>query len=106
MILYFHGGVYVIGSAIPRCRSWPIWQADNARVVSVDYRLAPEHPYPAAVEDAKAAYEGLLDQGTEPGNIAFSGESAGGGLAVAALLAVKEAGYADARRGLRHVALG
>ncbi|HWF16990.1 MAG TPA: alpha/beta hydrolase [Acidimicrobiales bacterium] len=93
VILYFHGGVYVIGSANA---SMPL-VADLARrtrtkVVSVDYRLAPEHPHPAAVEDAKAVYEGLLSQGVEPGNIAFSGESAGGGLAVAALLAIRDAG--------------
>ncbi len=93
VILYFHGGVYVIGSANA---SMPL-VADLARrtrskVVSVDYRLAPEHPHPAAVEDAMALYEGLLSQGTAPGNIAFSGESAGGGLVVAALLAISDVG--------------
>jgi len=70
----------------------PIWQGGrNAKVVSVDYRLAPEHPYPAAIDDAKAAYEGLLAQGSDPSNIAVSGESAGGGLAVALLLALRDA---------------
>jgi acetyl esterase/lipase len=59
--------------------------------VSVDYRLAPEYPYPAAIDDAKAAYEGLLAQGIDPGNIAVSGESAGGGLAIALLLALRDA---------------
>lgn len=92
VVLYFHGGVYVIGSA---ASSVPL-VADLARrtktkIISVDYRLAPENPYPAAVNDAKAAYEGLLAQGVDPHDIAFSGESAGGGLAVAALLAVKDA---------------
>jgi monoterpene epsilon-lactone hydrolase len=91
-ILYFHGGVYVIGSANA---STPL-AADLARrtgtrVVSVNYRLAPEHPFPAAVEDAKAVYEGLLSRGLDPNSIAFSGESAGGGLAVAALLASRDA---------------
>src|SRR5580692_4569319 len=67
VILYFHGGVYVIGSA---AASVPL-VADLARrtgtkVITVDYRLAPENPYPAAVQDARAAYEGLLQQGVEP----------------------------------------
>jgi acetyl esterase/lipase len=92
-VLYFHGGVYVIGSAdssVPLVAD--LSRRTKARVISVDYRLAPENPYPAAVEDAKAAYQGLLAQGVDPGNIAFAGESAGGGLAVAALLAAKDAG--------------
>jgi acetyl esterase/lipase len=91
-ILYFHGGVYVIGSAdssVPLAAD--LARRSNAKVVSVDYRLAPENPYPAAVEDAKAAYEGLLSQGLEPSNIAISGESAGGGLTAAVLLALRDA---------------
>ncbi len=92
-ILYFHGGVYVIGSAkASMSLVADLARRTCARVVSVNYRLAPEHPYPAAVEDARAVYRGLLDQGTEPSSIAFSGESAGGGLAVAALLALRDAG--------------
>src|SRR5882724_6398778 len=77
VILYFHGGVYVIGSAdssVPLVGD--LARRTNTRVVSVDYRLAPENPYPAAVEDARAAYEGLLSQGVDPSNIAISGESA------------------------------
>ena len=66
--------------------------ANRAKVVTVDYRLAPEHPYPAAVDDARAAYEGLLAQGVDPRQIALAGESAGGGLAVATLLALRDAG--------------
>jgi monoterpene epsilon-lactone hydrolase len=91
-ILYFHGGVYVIGSANA---SMPLVadlaRRTRAKVVSVNYRLAPENPYPAAVEDAQAVYKGLLSQGDDPSSIAFSGESAGGGLAVAALLALRDA---------------
>jgi epsilon-lactone hydrolase len=93
VILYFHGGVYVIGSAEA---SVPL-VADLARrtatkVITVDYRLAPENPYPAALQDARAAYEGLLQQGVDPGRIALAGESAGAGLAVATLLALRDAG--------------
>jgi acetyl esterase/lipase len=92
VILYFHGGVYVIGSAgssVPLVAD--LARRTHTKVVTLDYRLAPENPYPAAVEDARAAYAGLLSQGVDPGNIAFAGESAGGGLAVAALLASRDA---------------
>jgi acetyl esterase/lipase len=64
----------------------------GARVITLDYRLAPEHPFPAAVDDARDAYQGLLEQGVDPGQIALAGESAGGGLAVATLLALRDAG--------------
>jgi monoterpene epsilon-lactone hydrolase len=93
VILYFHGGVYVIGSAaasVPLVGDLVRRTGTNA--VTLEYRLAPEHPYPAAVDDARAAYEGLLDRGVVPGRIALAGESAGGGLAVATLLALREAG--------------
>src|SRR5581483_9784219 len=93
VILYFHGGVYVIGTAaatVPLVGD--LARRTGARAFTVEYRLAPEHPYPAAVEDARAAYEGLLAQGVEPGQIALAGESAGGGLAVATLLALRAAG--------------
>jgi monoterpene epsilon-lactone hydrolase len=93
VILYFHGGGYVIGSAdssVPLAAE--LAQRTGAKVVAVDYRLAPEHPFPAAVDDAAAAYQGLLSQKVPPGNIALAGESAGGGLVVAAALALRDAG--------------
>jgi epsilon-lactone hydrolase len=93
VILYFHGGVYVIGTAtasVPLVGD--LVRRAGAKAITLDYRLAPEHPYPAAVEDARAAYEGLLAQGIAPAQIALAGESAGGGLAVAALLALRDAG--------------
>jgi monoterpene epsilon-lactone hydrolase len=92
-ILYFHGGVYVIGSAatsVPLVSD--LARRAHAKAVTVDYRLAPEHPYPAAVDDARAAYVGLLAQGVDASQIALAGESAGGGLAVATLLALRDAG--------------
>ena len=93
VILYFHGGVYVIGTAaatVPLVGD--LARRTGAKALTVDYRLGPEQPYPAAVEDARAAYEGLLDQGIEPSQIALAGESAGGGLAVATMLALRAAG--------------
>jgi epsilon-lactone hydrolase len=92
VILYFHGGVYVIGTAgasVPLVSE--LARRTGTKAITLEYRLGPEHPYPAAVEDARAAYEGLLAQGVAPGQIAFAGESAGGGLAVAVLLALREA---------------
>jgi epsilon-lactone hydrolase len=92
VILYFHGGVYVIGSAdatVPLAAD--LARRSNTKVMSVDYRLAPENPFPAAVDDAQAAYEGLLSRGVDPSNIAVAGESAGAGLAVALLLALQRA---------------
>jgi acetyl esterase/lipase len=64
----------------------------QARAISVDYRLAPEHPYPAAVDDALAAYEALLEDGISPSDVLFAGESAGGGLAVATLVNARDRG--------------
>jgi acetyl esterase/lipase len=92
-VLYFHGGVYVIGDAFqPAGLAAQIGRRTGAKVISVDYRLAPEHPYPAAVDDALAAYEALLRGGTAPSDIAFAGESAGGGLAVATLVNARDHG--------------
>jgi monoterpene epsilon-lactone hydrolase len=87
VVLYFHGGVYVLGDAFQSAGlAAQVGRRTRATVISVDYRLAPEHPYPAAVDDALAAYQALLHTGTAPSDIAFAGESAGGGLAVATLV--------------------
>jgi len=92
VVLYLHGGGYVIGS--PRSHrhlAAAIATAGQASALLLDYRLAPEHPYPAAVDDATAAYRWLLDQGIAPGRIVIAGDSAGGGLTVATLLALRDA---------------
>ena len=91
-VLYFHGGGYVIGSiATHRELAARLSAASGARVLLIDYRLGPEHRFPAAVEDAVAVYRWLLDAGYAPARIAFAGDSAGGGLTVAALLAARDA---------------
>jgi monoterpene epsilon-lactone hydrolase len=93
VVLYFHGGVYVMGSAsLAAGLASEVGRRAHAKVISVDYRLAPEHPYPAAVDDALAAYEALLHTGIAPSDIAFAGESAGGGLAVATLVNARDHG--------------
>ena len=93
VVLYFHGGVYVISDAfLAAGLAAQVGRRAHARVISVDYPLAPEHPYPAAVDDALAAYEALLDDGIAPSDIAFAGESAGGGLAVATLVNARDHG--------------
>ena len=92
VVLYLHGGGYVIGS--PRSHrhlAAAIASASHASALLLDYRLAPEHPFPAAVDDATAAYRWLLDQGIAPARIVIAGDSAGGGLTVATLLALREA---------------
>lgn len=91
-ILYFHGGAYALGSAPDSVGlAADVARRAGARAISVDYRLAPEHPFPAAVDDAVAAYRALLDQGVPSSRVAFVGESAGGGLVAAALIALKDA---------------
>lgn len=93
VILYLHGGGYMIGSpASYRGLGSRLATAAGARVLNLDYRLTPEHRFPAPVEDATAAYRWLLDQGIPAGRIAIAGDSAGGGLALAALLALRDAG--------------
>jgi len=91
-ILYLHGGGYVIGSiATHRALAARLSRASKAKVLVIDYRLAPEHPHPAAVDDAVAAYRWMLAQGLKPARIAVSGDSAGGGLTVATLVAIRDA---------------
>jgi len=90
-ILYFHGGGYVLGSIHShRDMCERLSRAAKAKVLSLDYRLAPEHPFPAPVEDATAAYRWLLKQGFKPQKLALAGDSAGGGLTFAALLSLKK----------------
>lgn len=90
-ILFFHGGGFRIGSvASHRDLIAQIALASGCRVLAINYRLAPEHRFPAALDDAIAAYGWLLDRGLKPGNIAFAGDSAGGNLALAAMLALRE----------------
>ena len=92
-ILYLHGGGYVICSLEShRHLAAEVGRASGARTLAIDYRLAPEHPFPAPVEDTVAAYRYLLDSGLKPSRIALAGDSAGGGLVVGALLAIREAG--------------
>jgi acetyl esterase/lipase len=92
-ILFLHGGGYVIGSLDShRHLAAEAGRAAGARTLAIDYRLAPEHPFPAAVDDSVAAYRYLLDQGLAPAGIALAGDSAGGGLVVGAMLAIREAG--------------
>jgi epsilon-lactone hydrolase len=92
-LLYFHGGAWVFGS--PRTAASltaALVRRVGVAAVSVDYRLAPEHPFPAAVEDGLAAYRALLDDGVAPEDIVIAGDSAGGGLTVVTLLAARDAG--------------
>ena len=93
VVLYFHGGVYVMGDAfLAADLASQVGRRTRAKALSVDYRLAPEYPYPAAVDDALAAYQALLDNGTAPSDIALAGESAGGGLAIATLVNARDHG--------------
>jgi len=92
-VYYLHGGGYCIGSIIShRELISRISRASGARALALDYRLTPEHPFPAAVEDALAGYRWLLANGTEPARAVIAGDSAGGGLTVATLVALRDAG--------------
>ena len=92
-LLYLHGGSYALGSLnTHRELVARLARAIGACALHVDYRLAPEQRFPAAVEDATAAYRWLLASGRAPGSIAIAGDSAGGGLALATLLALRDAG--------------
>jgi epsilon-lactone hydrolase len=93
IVLYFHGGVYALGTAaLGADLASEIGRRIDAAVISVEYRLAPEHPYPAAVDDAVAAYDVLLQRGVAPQDIVVAGESAGAGLAIAGLVAARDRG--------------
>ncbi len=100
VILHFHGGAYVIGSAKGSIEyASRLAKAINGTCISVDYRLAPENPYPAAIDDAINAYRGLLDSGVSSQRIILSGESSGGGLVIALAIAIRNAGF-DAPAGI------
>jgi monoterpene epsilon-lactone hydrolase len=93
VLLYLHGGGYVVCSVdTHRELMSRIARAAGTRALGVEYRLAPEHPFPAAVEDATAAYRWLISRGTNPAHIAIAGDSAGGGLTLATLVALRDAG--------------
>ena len=92
-ILYLHGGGYMLGSAFGyRHLAGALALAADAGALVPDYRLAPEHPFPAAVDDALSAYRWLVDRGQEPGRIVLAGDSSGGGLALSVLLSLKRDG--------------
>jgi acetyl esterase/lipase len=93
VILYLHGGAYALGTArggVPLASE--VARRARARALSVEYRLAPEHPYPSGVEDCVAAYRGLLDDDADPARIAIVGESAGAGLVASTMIRAREAG--------------
>ena len=92
-LLYIHGGAFVIGSPTDyRSLTGEMGRAAGVRTVSLDYRLAPEHPFPAAVDDCVATYRALLEAGNKPADIALAGDSAGGGLVISTLVAARDAG--------------
>jgi epsilon-lactone hydrolase len=91
VILYLHGGSYVAGSINShRSLAGNIAVASKARVLIIDYRLAPEHPHPAALEDASTVYRWLISNHADPAHLAVAGDSAGGGLAMALLVALRD----------------
>ena len=93
VMLYLHGGGFRIASALAyRAYASHLARVSDARVVVIDYRLAPDHPFPAAVDDTLAAYRALLDEGIAPGHLVVAGDSAGGGLAASLVLAARERG--------------
>ena len=100
-VLYLHGGGYVVGSArMYRAMAAHLSRAAGAVVFCVDYRLAPEHLYPAALDDALGAFGALVDAGFAADRIAIAGDSAGGGLAVAVARLLTDAGQRPAALGL------
>lgn len=94
-VVYLHGGGYTIGGiASHEALTSRLALAAGCPLFALEYRLAPEHPFPAAVDDAVAACRALMERGIAPGRMALAGDSAGGGLAVAALLALRDGGHA------------
>ncbi len=93
VILYLHGGAYEVGS-VKGHREYlsRLAKACRVKVVAIDYRLAPEHPFPAALEDTKTAYRWLVSRGHDPSTIVIAGDSAGGGLAIATLVSLRDEG--------------
>ncbi len=103
VVMYLHGGGYMIGSM--RTHRSPLSylsRVSDARVLGVNYRLAPEHPFPAAVEDSVAAYRWLLAEGVSPSRIVIGGDSCGGGLTIATLVALKYFGDPLPAGGISH----
>ena len=93
VVVYVHGGGYCIGSlGSHRSMLTHLASAVAGRVLAVDYRLAPEHPFPAALDDACAAYRWVFAGGADPARVVIAGDSAGGGLTLAALVALRDAG--------------
>ncbi len=93
VILYLHGGGWTLGwSNLHRRMVIHLCQAAASRALAVDYRLAPEHPFPAALEDCLTVYHWLLKNGTSPQNIVIAGDSAGGNLTLAALMSLRDTG--------------
>lgn len=91
VVLYFHGGAYVSGRPLThRNFAWHLSAASGHKVALLDYRLAPEHCFPAPLDDAINAWQWLLEQGYKPGNIAFGGDSAGGNLTLTTILLLKQ----------------
>lgn len=92
-LLYLHGGGYTVGSPeLYRIFTWRLAETGCCRVLAIDYRLAPEHPYPAAVDDAVASYRWLLEQGHAGRDLAVAGDSAGGNLVLVLLQRLREEG--------------
>lgn len=94
-VLYLHGGGYIIGSATThRGITGHLAKTSGCSILAPDYRLAPEHPFPAALEDAEACWRALIEEGFTAGQIAIAGDSAGGGLAVALAMRLRDRGQA------------
>lgn len=94
LLLYLHGGGYVVGGCdMHRQLVSHIARAGRIRALVPEYRLSPEHKYPAAIEDAVAVYRAVIDMGIDPDHVVFAGDSAGGGLVVGSLLALRDAGH-------------